>query len=256
MKRFGLLGMVSRAGPQNDLNKLAVFLLHNQVSTSLFFKLRDLSAMYTLPDPLQILLFPPPKNVFKNLVRKRILDYWHKKLVQDSKTKSSLCFLQAEFLPLGAGPHPPWLSCESSPTANRAAIIMAHIISGRYRDDYLSSRWDGGSNCCRLPNCGFFPGDCSHYLSGSCPALKDALLATLQHSLDSLSETPYLISPLISAWQQSSDDWSKFITDPSCNPQVIKIKKDLGPKSIWPLFKVSRAYIWTMHELRLKHQES
>ena len=206
-------------------------------------KLRDLAAVYVLPDPLQVLMSPPPKNIFKKLVRKRILDFWHKKLVKDSNSKPSLRFLQAEFLPLGSGPHPLWLSCEGSPTATRAAILEAHIITGRYRDDYLSSKWDGGSDCCRLPDCGFFPGDCVHYLSGKCPALRDALMSTLNLLLSSLSDTPYLIPPIISAWNSSCDEWAKFIVDPSCNADVIRIKQELGPNSIWSLFKVSRAYI-------------
>ena len=93
----------------------------------------------------------------------------------------------------------PLFSCEGSPTATKAVILQAQAMSGRYRDDYLMSKWHGATDCCRLPNCGFYPGDLVHFLSGSCPALRDALSNTLQHSLDGLTNTPYLIPPIVSA---------------------------------------------------------
>ena len=151
---------------------------------------------------MQILLCPPPKFVFKWLVRTKVLDFWHKRLSNESKDKPSLCFLQPEYLPLGAGLHPLWLSCEGSRTANRAAILQAQIISGRYRDDYLSSKWDGGSACCQfhiMASTLVTPPTTSQ-VQCTCPALKDALEATLFRSIRSLTDTPLLIPPITSAF--------------------------------------------------------
>ena len=105
-------------------------------------------------------------------------------------------------------------------------------------------------------NFNFFPSDCVYFLSGDCLHLKDSLESTLNHSLHILSEYRFLIPPVLSALKKSPFDWTAFILDPSCDPQVIRICQDLGPKSIWPLFRLSRAYIWTMHRTRIKLMEN
>ena len=167
------------------------------------------------------------------------------------KEKSSLRFLRAEYLPIGSGPHPLWLSCGSSPSAIEAAVIQAKILTGPYRDDYLCSKWDNQSGNCKM--CNFFPGDCLHYLSGTCSYLSEALSQTLQHSLDILSTTPLLLDTVLSSLQQPSDQWVKFILDPSTDRNVIKIKQEFGVRAIWPLFRLSRAYIWSMHRQRMRY---
>ena len=141
-------------------------------------KTRLLTKQYGLPYPILVLVSPPTKLRFNKLVRNKVLEYWHSKLLNDMETKSSLKFLKASFLPLGVGPHPLWLSCEGSQTAIAAAVIQATIITGRYRDDYLVSKWNPQytGNC---SNCNFFPGDVTHYLSGNCPSLSSQLQITL-----------------------------------------------------------------------------
>ena len=210
--------------------------------------------MYDLPDPLQILTDPPTKSHFKKLTRKKILDHWHRRIVTEVKSKSSLKFLRPEFLPLGMGPHPIWTSCGDSPTATRSATIVCQILSGRYRDDYLSSKWsDNPGNC---SNCGQYPGNVTHYLSGNCPALSTSLMNTLEHSLSSLPLFPDFASIVHCALSRSSFEWTKFVLDPTTDPQVINIKQNYGVTSIWPLLKLCRGYVWTMHRQRMRLSDS
>ena len=173
------------------------------------------------------------------------------------RRKPSLKFIKADFLPLGLGPHQLWLSCEGSDSAIQAALIQSKILTGRYRDDVLLSKFDNRkSGRCSLPNCNNFPGDVVHYLSGSCPALAPVQNLTLERCLENLSSTPMLIPLVVSALQSSSEDWSKFILDPSTNCHVIPIQQDFGPQAIWPLFRFSRAMIWCMHQHRMKLMSS
>ena len=142
--------------------------------------------------------------------------------------------------------------CEGSAPAIKAARVQATILTGRYRDDYLISKFnEQSSGCCSM--CGSFPGSVSHYLSGHCPALRPDLEICLDHSLRLLSSTPYLLPPVLYALHHSIEDWVGLIVDPVTNVQVIKIKQEYGSEAIWPLYRLSRAVIWCMHRQRLRH---
>ena len=126
-----------------------------------------------------------------------------------------------------------------------------------YRDSYLVSKWnDRTSGACTLMDCNFFPGDATHYLSGECPALSRQLNLTLSHSLQILSAShQFLVPPVISALGGSAEDWTAFILDPHTDPLVIKIRQLYGSESVWPLFRLSRAYVWCMDRERKKLME-
>ena len=154
------------------------------------------------------------------------------------------------YLPLGCGPHPLWLSCYGSESAIAAAKIQAKILSGRYRDDYLVSKFKNTDGSCT--NCGAYPGDVTHYLSGSCPVLSRQLNSTLNYSLDILSEFPLLKETTLAALTRSPEDWTSYLLDPYSSDLVIPIRQEYGSQAVWPLFKLSRAMIWCMHRERTK----
>ena len=251
MKIFSLLSMFSRLGQNNYLYNICLYLLHIQSSSSWVMYTRTLAVKYSLPDPLLILTNPPEKHSYKKLVRSKILHFWHSKLLNEMEAKSSLTFLKASFLPLGSGPHPLWLSCEGSKTANEAAIIQASILSGRYRDDYLISKFNRvSSGSCSM--CGAYPGTVTHYLSGECVALLLPLQRCLDHSLDVLFSFPYLLPPVTLALHSTAKDWVGLVVDPGTNHKVIRIKQMYGHESIWPLYRFSRALIMCMHRERMR----
>ena len=80
-RQLSLFGMITRL-PENILFKVA----QNKLSTepdsfsSCFVQIRHLCKQYGLPSPLLLLSNPPSKASFKNLVRKKILDFWQTKL--------------------------------------------------------------------------------------------------------------------------------------------------------------------------------
>ena len=99
-----------------------------------------------------------------------------------------------------------------------------------------------------MPGCNFYPGDSVHLLSGECPALTPVLHSTLSHSLNILSQWPTLLEIAKHALSLSREQWAEYIVDPT----AIVHAQEYGKKSIWPLFKLSRAYIWSMHRTRKK----
>ena len=110
------------------------------------------------------------------------------------------------------------------------------------------SKWNGLSSDCSM--CGFSPGDVVHYLAGDCPVLSGPLGSVLKNSLANLPSD--LTGPVMSSLSEGPEEWASFIVDPSTNVHVLELSRDFGRRFIWPLFKLSRAYIWCMHSQRLK----
>ena len=245
--------MVGLLGPNNTLHQHGVYMLHHSVPNSWFSSLRQTAAKYSLPDPLQILVSPPPKLEFKAKVKHAITSFWHASLVRDGASLPSLCYLRLPFLPLGAGPHPVWWTAGSSPSAVRAATVQAKMLSGRYRSCWLRRHWTGESGACRLPGCGQLPGDVAHLISAECPALQPYLADTFPHLLTMLSHTPELLSPLLNAMNSDRDNATSFLLDPSTNSEVIALVQQYGQGPVLgPLFQVSRAWIWSAHRSRMR----
>ena len=247
--------MVCRLPPDHTLHRLLFFLLEENVQHSWVSSVRDLCQMYSLPEPLMLLTSPPTKFHFKSQVKSAICAYWHSRLCNEAKTKSSLKYLRCEFIPLGKSPHPVWTSCKSgSPSNVRAATIVAKVLCGTYRSDYRLSKFSGESPACSLPNCSAPIGDVFHLLSGTCPALRGKLVSSVLRGLHSLMDFPVLHAQVLEILAGTVDEFVSFIVDPSTHPSSIIVRQQYGISYIYPLMQFSCTFIWTMHRehFRLK----
>ena len=134
--------------------------------------------------------------------------------------------------------------------------MQARLLSGRYRTDYLLSKWTSGSGACSLPGCLADRGDTLHLFSGQCTALRGFLSQTLSHALNALSPFPPLHEAAKNALNSDQEYWVKFILDPSTDPLVIQYAQEEGTKATWPIFKFSRSFIWCMHKQRKRLKEN
>ena len=123
--QYTLLHMIVNLGPNNILHQHGIYILHHSIPNSWFSQVCVLSLQYSLPDPLQILVSPSPKPNFKLKVKTAIVAFWRNRLTNQASSLSSLRYLRLNFLPLGMGAHPLWQTCNSSPSAVRAATVQA-----------------------------------------------------------------------------------------------------------------------------------
>ena len=195
---------------------------------------------------------PLSKKEFNSLIKKNITTHWYEKLCQHVKNLPSLKFLCCAFLPLGGSPHLIWTTCGSSPSAVRSASVQAQLLSGRYRSDYLMSKWSGDSGACTLPGCNKYPDDIVHLLSGDCTSLRAVLVLNLTHGISSLLPFPQLLSAVRTALEGDSEIWVQFLLDPFTDPQIIKIKQDFGLCAVKPILTFTCSYIWCMHRNRMR----
>ena len=216
--------------------------------------LREITLLYSLPDPVVTLTSPPPtKTIWKSAVKSAVCSHWHTKLSNEAAKLPSLCHLHTFFLPLGRGCHPLWRTCGPSSSAVRSATVQARMLSGRYRTDWLRRHWGPGeSGACRLPSCTSPRGDLEHLLSAACPALAPTLAHTLTHTLDFLAPYPLLISTIQDALLREPEHFVSFLLDPSTDFSVIPLVQQHGRHILVPLFRFSRAWVWAAHRHRLR----
>ena len=102
--------MVALLGPSNILFQHGLYVLHNSIKNSWFTQVRALSQQYSLPDPIQIMISPPPKERFKSDVKTAISSFWRDSLIAEAEHLTSLRYMRLSFLPpTGAWCPPPLL---------------------------------------------------------------------------------------------------------------------------------------------------
>jgi hypothetical protein len=141
LRQLTVFGMICRL-PENILHTHAVniFCSITQSSKSWFLRIRELCLQYLLPHPLQLLTCPLPKEVFKNLIKKHVVNHWEQLLRHEAAGLDSLVFFDPSFMSL-TKPHPIWTTAGSSPAKVAMASVQAKMISGRFRTELLCSHW-------------------------------------------------------------------------------------------------------------------
>ena len=86
LRQLGAFGMICRL-PGNILNLHAVNIFTFATSKSWFLNIRDVCLQYKLPNPLELLKAPLPKEKYKNLIKKHVVDYWE----QERRSEASVC---------------------------------------------------------------------------------------------------------------------------------------------------------------------
>ena len=86
---------------------------------------------YDLPSAYSILLNPPAKQEWKNLLKKSFKQYWEKQWLTEHSTKVSLKYLNIKSCKIGAV-HPIWESVSNNVREVRRATIKAKLITGTY----------------------------------------------------------------------------------------------------------------------------
>ena len=74
------------------------------------------------------------------MIKKKILDYWEKKLRSDALNLPSLKYFHPHYYSLSS-PHPLWTTAGSSPYEVKKAVVQARMLSGRYRTEMLRRHW-------------------------------------------------------------------------------------------------------------------
>ena len=254
LKQFSLLGMIARLGPAHILFKHGQHMLTAEQSNShsWFAQVRELSGQYSLPDPLQTLLYPPSKAAMKRMTKLKILDWWQTLLRAKAASLDSLSRFHADFMSLST-PHPIWTSAGSSPFEVKKATVQARMLGGRYRTCWLVRHWSDTNGSCRIPGCSGDPGILPHIATGQCTGLTAAKIRAVGIWSNFLRENPHLF-PIIQFFSLNDpEQFTSFLVDPTTKPNVISLAQaNPGGDVVNKLCYMTRTWLFIMHKERLK----
>ena len=113
---------------------------------SWFLQIRELCLLYGLDHPLKLLSSPPGKHTFKREIKEKVSVHWEKFLRTEAAELPSLRFFMASNGSV-MFPHIVWSTARSS-FESRKATILACMMSGRFRSEYLTRHWSQISRGC------------------------------------------------------------------------------------------------------------
>ena len=198
-RQLSLFSMICRL-PDNPLNIHArnILITAKPSTNSWFHQIRNICMQYCLPHPLQLLDYPPTKDQFKILVKKRVLDFWESKLRAAALPEKlpSLKYFHPNFMSL-CKPHPLWTTAGSSPYEVNKACIQARMLSGRFRTEQLCRHWSKNKNgYCLAPKCKEVVEDIEH-IRTICKSLETSHVRLRASCFTKAAANPHLHQLLI-----------------------------------------------------------
>ena len=171
--------------------------------------------------------------------------------MRDESKKVSLKYFKPEFMSL-LSRHPLWKSADSNPFEINKSVVVARLLSGRYRTDYLSRHWsrNNKSGYCLLCPGKDLLGTIEHMLV-SCEALDSKRKELENYWIQKTTENAHLQHLTSSALSSSVTDLVQFLLDPSVIPTVI-IGCQQNQFTIDEVLGLTRTYCYGIHRRRLQ----
>ena len=154
LRQLTLFGMVCRLPGDPLYIHATQVLLTSSSPSSWFVQIRNLLLQYHLPHPLLLLQNPPSKEVFKKLVKAKIVDYWEQKLRAEAGFLPSLAYFHPEFLSLSS-PHKIWSTAGHNSYEVAKARVQLLFLGSKYPCGELTRHWsqENPHGLCTFPAC-------------------------------------------------------------------------------------------------------
>ena len=207
--------------------------------------------LYSLPTCQQLLECPAEKEVYKKLVKTKILDYWQTFLREEAKKLSSLKYFKSDFDSL-AFPSKAYLAAGSSHYEVAKLNIQLKMLSGHYRTSLLARHWSDNKTgiCMTGDHCqawGLVESIC--HIITSCIALEPKRQSLKEYWIEKESNGP-LSSIIPYIFHESPEDLTQFILDPLTNPQVISLVQSHGNIIVDKICYLTRTFCFSLHRER------
>ena len=193
-----------------------------------------------------------PKEEFKNLVKKHVINYWEGEFRAEAVTLRSLRFFHAPFMSLNHI-HPLFWTAGNSPRQVAMATIQASMISGRYRCGTLTRHWNSDKDegfCSLSPQCTGYLEDIDHILV-SCIILDPIREKLFAFTEDYSSNLPmYLQELIMQKFSRLNPNFSQFLLDCSIDCDVIVLAQKYGDDILRHIFLITRTWIYSLHRHR------
>ena len=163
----------------------------------------------------------------------------------------SLLYFKPQYMSLQK-PHPLFSTAAQNPFEINKSLVVAKMLSGRYRSDWHCRHWStvNRSGDCLLCPGKNFPGTLEHMLV-LCPALEQKRSLLKDYLYQETSDKFDLKQLFDDILQASTHEVVQFLLDPSVVPRVIagcQTKVYFLPE----IFRLTRTYCYGLHRRRLQ----
>ena len=195
---------------------------------------------------------PVSKERFRRLVKLKVTEYWQHVLAEECSSPD-LTSLR-HFDPYKASltqPHPIWTCSAGNSFECSKSIVLARMVSGRYRTERMCRFWSSNrSGHCLAETCQGVDGDLQHLLV-ECPALDH-----IRHRLHSLwclktADCHPLHKLILSQLGSSPETQVRFILDCVACPEVIRLCQLYGREILDRVMYLTRTWAFAMHKHKM-----
>ena len=253
MKQLTLFRMICNL-PNDPLHSYAKSVLASAVpqGKSWFNQILKLCIKYSLPHPHQLLLSPPAASIFKCMVKKAVLKYWTDCFHNEASSLESLHL----FHPMNYSlqhTHSVWTSAKGNPFECHKAVVLARMISGRYRTEKLVRHWSttNREGYCMLDSCNKIVGSLEHMLI-TCPGLQDVRQRMRRLYFEKTSILVPLQEIVSEVLSSSPEAQLQLILDHMAVDSIRGLSCLYGPTVNATLFYCSRTYVYYLQREKAK----
>ena len=254
IRQLTLFSMICHL-PNDPLHHHALYTLSYlpASSKSWFLQVKDICLQYDLPHPMTLLQQPLPKVRFKRLVKLKVTEYWQHTLAAEcsSPEMTSLRYFNPHFASLQK-PHPMWTSAAGHSFESTKSIVLAKMVSGRYRTEMMCRFWSQNKfGFCLFDTCKEVCEDLEHMLI-VCPA-HHAVRERL-HSLwyQKAKDCQPFLCLVMRVLGSTPETQVKFILDSKAFPEIIYLKQKYGREIEDRVMYMTRTWAFAIHRHRLK----
>ena len=226
-------------------------LLHTEsFQKSWFVQVKKICIKYDLPHPLTLLHSAPDMKKMKNLVKLKITEYWQALLAAEAMSLSSLKYMNPTRHSV-VRPHYLWTAAGSNPHEINKSIILARMMSGRYRTESLCRFWSGNrQGYCQLNGCHQVIGDLEHLLL-HCPGLHTVRTNLEKMWLERAAILPLLQAYIVQLLASPTAVKMAFILDSTAVPEIITLTQVYGLAVLDIVLYLTRTYVYGLHRKKL-----
>ena len=219
-------------------------------SRSWFLQIRDTCQQYGLDPPLEVLANTPSKCKLKKLAKLKITEYWQQKFTEECSTLSSLKYFDSKRASL-LSPHPNWKFAGGNPYEVHKSLVVAKMLSGRYRTESLLKYWTNNSRgICSMTTCINEIGYIEHMLL-LCPALQHVRRKMFIIWERKLNCCVPLYQLFLKMSNGSRHDMVSFLLNPCANPDLISLAQTFGERILENSLYLTRTYVYAIHREKL-----
>ena len=180
----------------------------------------------------------------------KVQQYWQDLLRTEAASLSSLQYFKPAFYSLSK-PHKMWSSVASNPFECSKSLVVAKMISGRYRTELLCRFWSKNrGGFCEAETCHLVPGDLEHLLI-HCPALSPIRRKMREFWKFQTINYPKLYSVIQRILTAAPKVQVSFILDPCSFPEIISLGQLCGQTLLNHVLYLTRTFAFYIHKHKM-----